>query len=151
MVERVFPCRGDLHQYSQFMGWFPYNDSYNYGGAWNVRHFHTRILRDYPYHVHVDAKRATCGLQQTVSFLSVHSKVSVCLLTFLSGSHFYPPALGVCSVRFGWFCMCMANRNRIFRLVKFSTEIDRNGRKSIDFGGISVSVSFGFPKRGFGG
>ena len=92
-----------------------------------------------------------CGFQQTVSFLSVHSKVSVCLLTFLSGSHFYPLALGVCSVRFGWFCMCMVNRNRIFRLVKFSTEIDRNGRKSIDFGGISVSVSFGFPKRGFGG
>ena len=37
------------------------------------------------------------------------------------------PWLGVCSVRFGWFCRCMAKRNRIFWFVKFPTETDRNG------------------------
>ena len=42
--------------------------------------------------------------------------------------------VGVCSVRFQSVFMGMANRNQIFRFVKFSTEIDRNGWKSIDFG-----------------
>ena len=57
--------------------------------------------------------------------------------------------LGVCSVRFRSVCMGMANRNRIFRFVKFSTETDRNGWKSIGFGVFrfqSVSVGFWFSK-----
>ena len=49
-----------------------------------------------------------------------------------------PYYIGVCSVRFGRFYMCMANRNRIFRFVKFSTETDWNGWK------LSVSMVFRF-------
>ena len=89
---------------------------------------------------HVNAKRVTRGFQQIVSFLSIHSKVSIHLLTFSFESHFHPPTLGVCMVRFSWFCMCMANRNWIFRLVKFSTKTDQNGWKSNSFSGISVSI-----------
>ena len=42
--------------------------------------------------------------------------------------------LGVCLVWFRLVFMGMTNRNRIFRFVKFLTEIDRNGWKSIGFG-----------------
>ena len=39
--------------------------------------------------------------------------------------------------------LVLANQNRNFRFVKFSTKTDQNNWKSISFGGISVSVSFG--------
>ena len=54
--------------------------------------------------------------------------------------------IGVCLVRFRWFCMRMANRNRVFRFVKFSTETDWNGWKSIYFCSISISIGFQFSK-----
>ena len=55
----------------------------------------------------------------------------------------------MCSVRFRSVCIGMANRNRIFQFVKFSTETDRNGWKTIGFGVYwfqSVSVGFRFSK-----
>ena len=55
--------------------------------------------------------------------------------------------LGVCSVRFRLVCMGMANRNRIFRFMKFSTETDQNGWKTINFGVFrfqSILVGFRF-------
>ena len=55
--------------------------------------------------------------------------------------------LGVCSVRFRLVCMGMANRNRIFRFMKFSTETDQNGWKTIGFGVFrfqSILVGFRF-------
>ena len=42
--------------------------------------------------------------------------------------------LGVCLVWFRSVFMGMANQNQIFQFVKFLTEIDRNGWKSIGFG-----------------
>ena len=79
--------------------------------------------------------------------LAMFSFNDVCLVHLQSCV--YVPALGVCSVRFGRFCMCMANRNRIFRFVKFSTETDRNGWKTIGFGVFrfqSISVGFQLSK-----
>ena len=57
--------------------------------------------------------------------------------------------LGVCLVRFRSVCMGMANRNRIFWFVKFSTETDQHSWKSIGFGVFqfqSVLVGFLFSK-----
>ena len=56
--------------------------------------------------------------------------------------------LRVCSVRFQSVFMGMANRNRIFWFVKFSTESDWNGWKSIGFGVFRFQSIFSFPKRG---
>ena len=57
--------------------------------------------------------------------------------------------MGVCLVQFRSICMGMANRNQIFRFVKFSIETDRNGWKSIGFDVyrfMSVLVGFWFSK-----
>ena len=58
-------------------------------------------------------------------------------------------SLGVCLVRFRSVCIGMANQNRIFQFVKFSTETDRNGWKTIGFDVYrfqSVSIGFRFSK-----
>ena len=64
-----------------------------------------------------------------------------------------PPKLGVCLVWFRSVCMAMANQNWIFRFVKFSTETNQNGLKSIGFGVFwfqLVSVSFlVFQRKGY--
>ena len=55
----------------------------------------------------------------------------------------------MCLVWFRLVCMGMANQNQIFWFVKFSTETDWNGWKSIGFGVYqfqSVSVGFRFSK-----
>ena len=57
-----------------------------------------------------------------------------------------PPQVGVCLVQFRSICMGMANRSRIFRFVKFSTEMAGNQSVSVYFGFSRFSV---FQREGY--